>query len=676
VILISIDTLRADHLPSYGYHGVETPHLDRFRKDAILYEHAYSHCPMTLPSHLSMLTGLLPTEHHVRNNVGFVFKGERESLPTLLKRQGYETGAAVSSYVLRAETGLARLFDYYEDSLDPRPGAPFSEYQRPGGITAGFAKEWIDARKAGPFFFFFHIYEPHVPYEPPEPFKSRYSNPYDGEIATADAIVGDLLNHLRETGVYDRAVIVLTSDHGEGLGDHGEDQHSILLYVEAIRVPLLLKLPRSVSGGDRIDATAQLIDILPTITSLLGIESPRGLRGRPLLGLTPTEDRLVYSETLYPRIQLGWSELRAVVGERYHFIDSPRPELYDVRQDPGERHDIVAADPKTASALKKSLDAFGRAMDKVTPDPDAAEGLATIGYIGTPRERGHEALPNPKDNLEYLGMMRDAFRLAQEGRLERSATALSEILKRNPAMVEVWAKLGEVCYEMGRYGDSAAAFTMAVTRSPVVSGDLLVSLGQAQLRNGRPDEATSSAKLALPFIPSKAHELLARIELAQKRSAEAEKQARLAVDPKNPQPSSMLFLAEVQEQRGDFARALEVLSDAEKRAGELKMTKVHRLEFLRADILARSNHLAEAEAAYRREIRDFPGELPAYANLAVLLFVQGKRQESSDLLSQMATANPNARGYSAAARTLETLGDAQGASRWKRLAREASLSAK
>ncbi len=250
VVLISIDTLRSDRLPAYGYKKVRTPHLDRFAADAWLFEKAWAPTPMTLPSHTSMLTGMLPPEHGVRNNSGFVFRGDlHPSLPRLLKDQGYATGAAVSTYVLRRETGLGALFDYYEDSVSVTPGVATVRYQRPGEKTAIFAKEWIAAHAGGPFFFFFHIFEPHSPYEPAARFLAEYGATYDAEVATADAIVGDVLEQLRSLGLYEKAIVVVTSDHGEGLGEHGEDQHSLLLYREAIQVPLLVKLPGSRGGG-------------------------------------------------------------------------------------------------------------------------------------------------------------------------------------------------------------------------------------------------------------------------------------------------------------------------------------------------------------------------------------------------------------------------------------------
>jgi choline-sulfatase len=673
IVLVSIDTLRADHLPAYGYRGLETPHLDRFRRDAILFEEAFSPCPMTLPTHVSMLTGLLPAEHGVRNNVGQTFDGRAHpSLPRLLQGRGYATGAAVSAYVLRGETGLAGLFDYYEDSIDPRHGPDFADQQRPGAVTAAFAKRWIGDRGRSPFFFFFHIYEPHAPYDPPEPFRSRYPNPYDGEIAAADAVVGDLLDDLRLTGVYDRAVIVVTSDHGEGLGDHGEDQHSILLYREAIRVPLLLKLPGSRLAGRTVAAPAQLVDLLPTVTGLIGIEPPRGLRGHSLLDREARPGQPIYSETLYPKIHLGWSALHSVVDGRYHYIHGPRPELYDMAADPGEKNDLVAGAGDRAARMKGFLDGFPAGPEGlIDVDPATVGRLAALGYVGVPRVRGPaEALPNPRDSLRYLERLRQAFRLAGERRHEEAAAVLAGVVRESPAMVEAWIKLGEELSEMGSHAEAAAAFEQALSRTPVLLGDVAISLGYARLRSGQPAAAVAEAERARAVLPHKADELRARVALAQGKADEAEQHARAA--QKDGKPSSMLVLAEVLIRRGDYRGALRVLDSAARRGEELGLPRVYNLEFLRADALARLGSAAEAEDAYRREIGSFPGNTLAYGNLAALCRAEGKASAVDAVLEDLVRANPNSRAYRVAVATLNALGDREKAAAWRRRAVEAS----
>jgi len=231
VIIVSIDTLRADHLSIYGYRGVETPNLAAFAGDAIVFENAYSHCPLTLPSHVAMLSGVLPAENGVRNNLGYRFDGQRvATIPMLLKKQGYSTGAAVSAYVLRGNTGLRDAFDFYDDAIGFESGASLGNLQRPGRMTIAAAEKWISAHSSQPLFFFLHLFEPHSPYDPPEPYRTRYADrPYDGEIAAADDLFGQFIRFLREKNIYDRAAIIVMSDHGEGLGDHGEQEHGISL---------------------------------------------------------------------------------------------------------------------------------------------------------------------------------------------------------------------------------------------------------------------------------------------------------------------------------------------------------------------------------------------------------------------------------------------------------------
>lgn len=233
VVVVSVDTLRADHLPVYGYRGVQTPALDALGRDSIVFTNAYSNVPLTLPSHAALLTGLLPFENGVRDNIGFRLAPARRTLATLLQSASYATGAAVSSYVLRADRGLAAGFDYYDDSM---PNNPTRE--RAGMESAAALAKWGGAVRDRPLFLFLHIYEPHAPYTPPEPFASRYASaPYDGEIAAADAAVGSFVDFLKRAGLYDRAILVFLSDHGEGLGDHGEEEHGVFLYREALRVP-------------------------------------------------------------------------------------------------------------------------------------------------------------------------------------------------------------------------------------------------------------------------------------------------------------------------------------------------------------------------------------------------------------------------------------------------------
>lgn len=287
IVLISVDTLRSDHLPAYGYGGVETPSIDRLCRDGILFERAYTHIPLTLPSHVSLLTGLLPPTHGVRDNLGYTVDSTTALLlQQTLKESGYATGAGVSAYVLRRATGISAGFDFFEDDIEisSDPSGPgVQAIQRPGAETLNVVRPWLRSVSDQPFFLFFHIFEPHSPYDPPAEYAARYPSAYDGEVAAADQVVGDLLDELRDLRVYEESLIVFLSDHGEGLGDHGEAEHGLFLYRSTLQVPLILKLPRGERAGETIEYPVQLIDVNPTLVSALGLQLGEHVRGTPLL---------------------------------------------------------------------------------------------------------------------------------------------------------------------------------------------------------------------------------------------------------------------------------------------------------------------------------------------------------------------------------------------------------
>jgi choline-sulfatase len=646
VILISIDTLRADRLPAYGYDKVATPHIDALRRDAILFDNAYSHCPMTLPSHVSMLTGLLPTEHGVRNNLGYRFDASKHrTLPQTLRARGYATGAAVSSYVLRADTGLGQAFDFYDDAIPVATSGAASQHQRPGSSTLAVSRKWISEHASQPFFFMFHIYEPHAPYTPPEPYRSRYSEPYDGEVAHSDAIVGELLEFLKSSGLYDRAMIILTSDHGEGLWQHGEDQHGILLYREVLQVPMIVKLPGNARAGERVAAPVALADLPATVTDGAGMLAPQ------------KEARRIYSETFYPRIHLGWSELRSLIDARHHYIQAPRPELYDVVRDPAETKDILADERRVAASMRTDLAKYPSGIQELQQiDPEDAAKLAALGYLGSVRASGSDsALPNPRDMLPYLERIKEGFRLADERRFGEAVTVLRALVKENPGLFDVWDKLGEVLVDMEQYDEAIAVYRTAMTRTQRFSPEMALSLGDAYLQAGQHDEAARYADLAMKSSPAPAHTMLARVAIARRDLETAEREARLAIGAQNPQPTPMLLLAEIHRSRGNLQEALAATDAAARRAQELGVPKLYRLDFLRGDIYARMDRPRDAEAAYLREIASFPENTQAYANLAIIYFIEGRRTDVERVLSDMVKANPHPGARALAARTRREL---------------------
>ncbi|MGH9368560.1 MAG: sulfatase-like hydrolase/transferase, partial [Thermoanaerobaculia bacterium] len=528
VVLISIDTLRADRLPAYGYRLVETPNLDAFARDAILFENAYCQAPLTLPSHAVILTGLPPYRNGVRDNVGFRLSPSVPTLAALLKAAGYATGAAVSSFAIRAETGLDSGFDLYDDRFSGG-----SSNERPGLATVEALEKWMDTVDDRPLFLFLHLYEPHTPYAPPEPFRQRYAaSPYDGEIAAADAAVGRFLEDLKRRGLYDPALVILLSDHGEGLGDHGEDEHGVLLYREAIRVPLLVKLPGSSRAGDRVARPVSLEDLYPTVASFLRLTRPEGLEGSDLLGPEPGRGsgRRVYSETLYPRLALGWSELYCLTDSRYQYIEAPRSELYDLAEDPGQRRDLSAGLPEPLRAMRAELSKIPRRS--ATPEqstPEELEKLGSLGYIAVRRGASGESLPDPKDRLASLRKYKKLFELSYAKEDPRVVELAGEILAEEPRMVSVWRMRARSRERLGDLRGAARDLEAGLANCPDAAAEersqMVEQFAAVLLRSGERARAERALREALsgPLATDSMRVTLARILSETGRAQEASK---------------------------------------------------------------------------------------------------------------------------------------------------------
>lgn len=674
VILISIDTLRADHLPAYGYTKVETPALEAFRKEALLFESAYTHVPLTLQSHACLFTGCLPAVHGVRDNLGYSLSPAVETLPTLLGRNGYATGGAVSAIVLSSGSGISRGFDFYDDAVEPTEAHQVvGRVQRPGDQTAAALEAWIDGVASRPFLAFLHLYEPHSPYTPPEPWKSRYAgSPYDGEVAAADAVVGRFLDHLRGKGLYDRAIVVLFSDHGEALGEHGEDEHGIFLYRETTHVPLMIRLPGGLRGGERIASLTALTDVFPTITSLLGLPAPDGSRlaGLPLLGpraVAVDPGRRVYAETYFPRIHLGWSDLAALTSLRHQYIEAPKPEIYDLVADPGETRNLADTRPPELRSFKVEMEKLkGSFVKPGAVDREEAAKLAALGYISAGGLPDDASLPDPKEMIGSLRDVKTAFGLFTSGRNEDAAVAFRALLDRNPKMLDVWDAYAQVLFRLGRADESLAAMKKGIELSPGAAPGFLLSMASLYLSAGKLDEAESHALLAMERGDPTANEVLSRIYLGKRDLAKAEEHARLALRSSGVKRLPFLTLARVEIARGNLPAALSLLDEAQDRAQGKDLKPILSLHHLRGDILGRMERPREAEAELLEEIRLFPMNGDAYASLALLYGAEGRMAEARKTAARIAEqAVPTPAGYEAAARVLTILGDAPGAAEWR-----------
>src|ERR1700693_1981959 len=437
VILITLDTVRADRMGFLGSTLGLTPNLDALARHSVVFTHAYSQAPFTAPSHATILTGTYPQFHQVEDFQVPLAK-DLPYAPAILKAHGYHTAAFVGAIVRDPTQGLAigldRGFDTYDAGFHlALPGEDhYSSTDRRGGVVVAHALAWLIKRPPGPFFIWVHLYDPHFPYEPLEPFKSRYkSAPYDGEIAYSDSALGKLLNYLRAHGLFENSVIAVMSDHGESLGDHGEEFHGFFLYDATIHVPLLVKLPGDRFAGKRIENQVGLVDVLPTILELIGIAVPLEVQGESLLGMmtkpkpTPaasgeaapasSPSRPQYSETEYGVRAYGWSGVRSLRIDKYLFIEAPRRELYDLASDPKAEHDVSATSKAVADTLQSQLDAFrrkttnaGEAASSII-DPEAQEKLAALGYTAASTESAATAAmgmgADPKDKIEVGTMM-------------------------------------------------------------------------------------------------------------------------------------------------------------------------------------------------------------------------------------------------------------------------------
>ena len=677
-MLISIDTLRGDRLPTYGYTGVQTPHLAALAGDSIVFDNALAHVPLTLPSHAALFTGLLPFQNGVRDNQGYSLDKSHTTLATFLAGRGYATGAAVSAFALNHLSGISEGFDFYEDGIESRrAGQALGQMQRSGWQTERLLEDWIGKRPSGkPFLAFFHIYEPHSPYDPPEPYRSRYlASPYDGEVAASDAIVGKFLEFLKARGLYDGSLIVLLSDHGEGLGDHGEEEHGIFVYREAIRVPLFVKLPgRDVRGPPgRTRRRAWSMSFRPW-SSLLGEKPPLAFPGISLV--TPAPDglpeRRVYSETLYPRFHLGWSDLASLTDDRYQYIHSPRSELYDWRADPGEKADLAGQLPPAFRSMRVALEAMNRPLQSPgAADPETVRKLAALGYLGgTSPNAGRKDLPDPKDRIHVLDRLKEGSQLATENREEESIRVLRQLAQENPDMLEVWETLSTVLRRAGRPREAIKALAEADRLQP---GTPQILIGLADLYIEAKDFPKARALVEAAAVAGKrdVHEELAVIALEQGDLVTARAEIRQVLasgDGTLRRP--WLILARLEQKNGDLPAALDAIGRAlaiEKKWDEPPMAN---LQATRGDILARMGREKEAEEAFRIEIRDFPENLNAWSRLALLYASQGRIGEFRALLAEMVRQTPTTRAFDTAVTLSQAIQDHEGVREWERRRRE------
>jgi choline-sulfatase len=482
VLLITIDTLRADHVGCYGHLRAQTPNIDRLSREGVLFSDAVSQVPLTRPSHVSIFTGLFPFRHGVHDNVAPSLESKFPTLAEILKRHGFETAAFVASFVVNAQSGLNRGFEVYRDEFDPRkqPGNfALNLEKRAGEVYDEFA-EWMRKPAAKPRFAWVHLYDPHFPYDPPSPYSTRFADrPYDGEVAYADAVVGKIL---RLTDP--KTLVILTSDHGESLGEHGENAHSFFIYDSTLRVPLIFRWSSVLPAGRKVSGQVRLVDLFPTVLDLLSLPPQSDISGvtlKPwLLGRAAAPPSLTsYCETYMPLLHFGWSRLLGVRITGWKYIDAPRPELYDLTRDPAEHTNVLASHPErqkelgrwlTETGAERNIEpAAGKAPDL---DPEQMEELASLGYAGVPTypaSTGSEPA-DPKDKLEdfkiFNRLIREGIEAYQEERYPDAVTKFRQLARHDIPSFEVHYYLGRSLLRCKSYEESGAELERAISILP------------------------------------------------------------------------------------------------------------------------------------------------------------------------------------------------------------------
>jgi len=516
VILISIDTCRADHLGCYGHAGQTTPNVDAVARDGVLFSNAFSPAPKTLPAHCSMLTGTIPPYHGVRDNANFRLGDSNITLAELLRERGYRTGAAVGTAVLDSRTGVGQGFDTYDDRMMAGSPQTPSREERPGDQVSRIAEAWLDANASEPFFLFLNYFDAHDPYEPPEPFAGRFSDdPYSGEIAFADQCIGRVLNKLRGLSLYESSLIIITGDHGESLGEHGESKHGYYIYNSTTKVPMIFKAPGR-SSGRQVDRVVSITDIVPTVLALLGVPAPSSVQGEDLSSFlshdaTEREGRCVYSEAM-EATKFGCSALWGTQTLAWKYIQAPRPELYNLMADPNEQRNVVDVYPDRARALRVQLRQImqehsrsDRTENVLALDPVSLARLRSLGYTGEPVDEEFELdskKEDPKDFIKVYAKLEIIDDYIRRGDHAGARRVGEEALAMRPDLVRLHDILGRVAIKEGNIEAGIRHYTEALRLDPESTQAVAWynNLGTLMARGKRLDEAAEYFRQAIRKI--------------------------------------------------------------------------------------------------------------------------------------------------------------------------------
>ncbi|MGE5347347.1 MAG: tetratricopeptide repeat protein, partial [Acidithiobacillales bacterium] len=495
---------------------------------------------------------------------------------------------------------------------------------------------------------------------------------YDGEIAWSDELVGRFFDLLKKKGVWDRALVIVLSDHGEGLGEHGEDEHGIFLYRFALQVPLMMKLPKGERGGTAVETPVQLSDVFTTIVRAVGIadvSAPPGTASLLDVAAGAKPPRTIYAETLFPRIHFGWSDLASLLDGPWQYIEAPRPELYDLSKDPAEKEDLAGGRPAPFRTLRIEMEKRRAAFTAPAEvSAEEAKKLASLGYLSSGATAGSGPLPDPKDNILAVRDLKEGSGLFQAKQYDAAIAVFRKLLDKYPRMLDVWYLTSQSLQKQGRNEEALAALKKGIGLSPEGATHYFLNVADLCLKLGKLDEAEKNAEIARGRGDPDAEDLLARVYLARKDWTAAEASALAALKARPHKRFPYFVLARVAVARGDLPKALSLVDKAlqlQERKGAMPLEGLHSLK---GEILGRMERFPEAEAEYKEEIRRVPENLSAYSGLAALYAAEGRLADVRGTIQSLVTTNPTPAAYALAVKTLKVVGDRSGAESVRRTA--------
>ena len=653
VIVITVDTLRADRIGCYGFDRIETPTMDMFAARGVKFDRCYGPTPLTLPSHTTLFTGTQPAFHGVRDNGGFIVPAELTTMAELYKAKGYATSAFVAAYVLDSKWGLDQGFDHYFDQFDLSRFERISlgTVQRPADEVIDEVLPWIEANKDRPFFTWIHLYDPHTPYEPPPEFAAKYpKNPYLGEIAFTDSQLGRLWDFLVRHGLTDDLFLVFASDHGESLGEHQESTHGFFVYQAAIHVPLIFVTPFPEIQGVATTQVSGLADVLPTLCEMSGLPVPGEVQGRSLVPFFFQPDKtvraLAYAESFYPRFHFGWSELKSVQDDRWKLIIAPVPELYDLANDPGEQRNLVYLEKKAFAALSAEAERYieeaGRdaiEVDFSKIDEDTREKLAALGYIGSFTDMSLDkgrVLANPKDKIGIFNELSRARELGMGADPEEGARIIRAIIDEDPDIASAHFSLGNIYFKLRKFTEAVEAFKRSLDIKPDDSFTV-INIANSYVSLGRFDDAEGFVLdyLEKGFSDPQLYYLLGNVNVLRKDYGKAVGYFEECLARNPDSAASHNALAAIYIIDEDLGRAAEHIERAI--ALNPRLANAH---YNQAQIFEARGDLRAAAESYRTEIAASPSHFKAMFNLARVYRKMGRTDDELALLTAAAEVEP------------------------------------